>query len=169
MHQSGVMIEYILIKEVNDRPEHAHELGRLLGPRSDFVLLNLIPYNPTSVAEDYEPPTDDDVQRFYQICSSEPYRIHTRVRGEKGQDIEAACGQLALIKPGDGRSSSAGVDVEDLGTGARASASTGKRGVGVVVPKARSAKDSNSQAGRRPWVFWLGLPALALALSLRRR
>ncbi len=51
------MIEYILIRGVNDRPADAHELAALLAPRRDNIFLNLIPYNPTAVAEDYHPPT----------------------------------------------------------------------------------------------------------------
>jgi hypothetical protein len=54
--RSRLMIEYILIRDVNDLSEHAHELGRLLTAndmRRDHVILNLIPYNPTAVAEDY--------------------------------------------------------------------------------------------------------------------
>jgi adenine C2-methylase RlmN of 23S rRNA A2503 and tRNA A37 len=39
---TGVMIEYILIKDVNDLEEHAHELGRLLAPRREHILLNLV-------------------------------------------------------------------------------------------------------------------------------
>lgn len=96
-----IMIEYILIKDVNDKDEHAHELSQVLSSRKDHIFLNLIPYNPTEVAEDYYPPDDEQVQRFHQICSSEPYSLHTRVRQEKGQDIAGACGQLALVKKGE--------------------------------------------------------------------
>eukprot|EP01034_Spumella_vulgaris_P000716 gene716-946_t len=53
---SGVMIEYILIQDVNDLEAHAHELGALLAPRREHILLNLIPYNPTIVAEDFHAP-----------------------------------------------------------------------------------------------------------------
>ena len=180
MHSSGVMIEYILIQEINDREEHAHELGRLLGPRNAFVLLNLIPYNPTSVAEDYEPPTDEAVRRFYEICTSAPYLLHTRVRGEKGQDIEAACGQLALVKPGESRSRAVSIDVEDLGATGRniegAAAANRSRG-GKARSVAGSGRHSTEggDAANTPstkWMsvgLWLGLPALAVALSLRRR
>lgn len=59
---SGVMIEYILIKEVNDQACHAKELAQLLLPRRDHIILNLIPYNPTEVAEDYEAPTEESVK-----------------------------------------------------------------------------------------------------------
>lgn len=93
-----VMIEYILIKDLNDKESHAHELGKLLKPRRENVLLNLIPYNPTEVAEDYEPPTQASIDNFKGICTSSEYQIHTRVRQEKGQDIAGACGQLALVK-----------------------------------------------------------------------
>lgn len=58
---SGVMMEYILIKDINDQECHAIELAKLLYPRRDHVILNLIPYNPTEVAEDYEPPSDESV------------------------------------------------------------------------------------------------------------
>ena len=97
----GVMIEYILIKDVNDRPEHAHELGQLLRSRRGHILLNLIPYNPTEVCEAFEAPSKEDIDRFFGILVAEPYRIVTRVRREMGQDIAGACGQLALVNPAD--------------------------------------------------------------------
>ena len=96
LRASTVMIEYILIKDVNDRPEHAHELGKLLGPRRKHILLNLIPYNPTDVAEDFVPPTQEDIDTFFKIITSEEYGVYCRVRQEMGQDIDGACGQLAL-------------------------------------------------------------------------
>jgi adenine C2-methylase RlmN of 23S rRNA A2503 and tRNA A37 len=97
----GVMIEYILIDDVNDREEHAHELAALLSAtplRRKHIILNLIPYNPTEVAESYRPPTRESVERFTKICMSEPYCVTTRVRKEMGQDIAGACGQLALVQ-----------------------------------------------------------------------
>jgi hypothetical protein len=118
---TGCMIEYILIHDVNDKDEHAHELAKLLQSRREHVLLNLIPYNPTEVAEDYLPPTDEQVQSFHQICISEPYKIHCRVRQEKGQDIAGACGQLALVSAskkgqgqGDHSNGEKGNDTKDL-------------------------------------------------------
>jgi adenine C2-methylase RlmN of 23S rRNA A2503 and tRNA A37 len=94
---TGIMIEYILIRDVNDLSEHAHELAQLLLPRRGYVMLNLIPYNPTEVAEDFHPPSQEQVDTFAKICMSPPYCIHTRVRQEKGQDIAGACGQLAVV------------------------------------------------------------------------
>jgi hypothetical protein len=52
--------------------------------------------------------------RFHSICISEPYQIHTRVRQEKGQDIAGACGQLALVNPGNVTAPAAGGDIEDM-------------------------------------------------------
>lgn len=107
-----VMIEYILISNINDQPEHAHELGKLLESRRDNILLNLIPYNPTSVAEEYFPPSNESVNLFSRICQSEPYLIHTRIRQEMGQDIAGACGQLALVNKN--KSNSLLKDIEDF-------------------------------------------------------
>jgi sorting nexin-8 len=116
----AVMMEYILIRNVNDREQHAHDLGKLLQPLKEAVLLNLIPYNPTDIPEQYEPPTEEDVRRFHQICIS--YDIYTKVRQEMGQDIAGACGQLALTNPSsinggdDGGTHGSGLvqDIEDL-------------------------------------------------------
>jgi adenine C2-methylase RlmN of 23S rRNA A2503 and tRNA A37 len=57
MERWSVMIEYILIQDVNNLEAHAHELGQMLSVselRRRHVILNLIPYNPTEVAEDYK-------------------------------------------------------------------------------------------------------------------
>jgi adenine C2-methylase RlmN of 23S rRNA A2503 and tRNA A37 len=80
-------IEYILIKDVNDKPEHAHELGQLLSSRRGHIILNLIPYNPTAVMESYEAPPQEHIDIFYGICTSDPYFILTRVRREMGQVV----------------------------------------------------------------------------------
>jgi adenine C2-methylase RlmN of 23S rRNA A2503 and tRNA A37 len=107
---SSVMIEYILIAEVNDRDEHAAELAELLLPRREFILLNLIPYNPTAVAEDFKAPTQEQVARFAKICQDRG--VHCRVRQEKGQDIAGACGQLALVNQA-AQAKSNNVEVEE--------------------------------------------------------
>jgi hypothetical protein len=107
---SVVMIEYIMIANLNDQAAQAHELGQLLSPIKDYILLNLIPYNPTNVKEDFQAPTREDVEKFQQICYSAPYFVHTRIRQEMGQDISGACGQLALSNP----KTCGDVDMEDI-------------------------------------------------------
>lgn len=119
----GAMLEYILIRGVNDRPEHAHELGRLLMSRRENVYLNLIPYNKTEVAEDFDSPTEEEVKTFFAIVTSEPYNIWTRVRQQMGDDISGACGQLAVTS---GRRQQKDMDMEDLATPASAIAARAK-------------------------------------------
>jgi adenine C2-methylase RlmN of 23S rRNA A2503 and tRNA A37 len=109
-----VMIEYILIRDVNDLEEHAHELGRLLHSRRGSILLNLIPYNPTDVCEDFLPPTSENIKIFADICRLPEHNIHTRIRTEMGQDIAGACGQLALTKSNPSNVNDTDHDVEDF-------------------------------------------------------
>ena len=102
-----VLIEYVVIDQVNDSPQVAHELGQLLQGRD--VLLNLIPYNPTDVPFDYKPPLAENTRVFVDIVRHE-YNVHTLLRQELGQDIASACGQLVI------ESKKCGVtDMEDLG------------------------------------------------------
>lgn len=82
-------IEYVLIRGLNDHPEHARQLGRFL--RGLPVKLNLIPYNPGKHAE-FEAPRPDDLDRFHQALIH--MGLFVRVRDSKGRSIRAACGQL---------------------------------------------------------------------------
>eukprot|EP01041_Mallomonas_annulata_P011374 gene11374-23807_t len=126
-----VMIEYILIKDVNDLPEHAHELGKLLYSRRAYIILNLIPYNPTNVTENYQAPTRESIQQFFQICISNDYRIYTRIRQEMGQDIAGACGQLALVNTSSSKSSTSDmVDIEDISTSRFSRSASSISGIG---------------------------------------
>lgn len=83
-------IEYTLIDQLNDRPEHAHQLAELL--RDVPVKINLIPFNPFSLSN-YKRVSNNALRRFQQILMDEGYT--TTVRTTRGDDIEAACGQLA--------------------------------------------------------------------------
>ncbi|MBB3167971.1 23S rRNA (adenine(2503)-C(2))-methyltransferase RlmN [Simiduia aestuariiviva] len=85
-----ITIEYTLIDQVNDRPEHAHELAELL--RDVPVKINLIPFNPFSQS-DYKRVSNNALRRFQTILIEAGY-IAT-VRTTRGDDIDAACGQLA--------------------------------------------------------------------------
>jgi 23S rRNA (adenine2503-C2)-methyltransferase len=84
-----VTIEYTLIKGVNDQVEHARELAQLL---QDFPCkINLIPFN-TFDLSDYERPSGNAVSRFWQTLIDAGYIV--TVRTTRGDDIDAACGQL---------------------------------------------------------------------------
>lgn len=84
-----ISYEYALLKEVNDRPEDAHSLGRLLKGRLAHV--NLIPVNYVSETGFF--PTDSEtIKQFSNIV--EQYHVEVTLREKKGADIDAACGQL---------------------------------------------------------------------------
>ena len=84
-----VTIEYTLIAGVNDQREHAQELAQLL---KDFPCkINLIPFN-TFDQSDYRRPSGNAVSRFWQVLVDAGYIV--TVRTTRGDDIDAACGQL---------------------------------------------------------------------------
>ncbi|OOC09318.1 MULTISPECIES: bifunctional tRNA (adenosine(37)-C2)-methyltransferase TrmG/ribosomal RNA large subunit methyltransferase RlmN [Thioalkalivibrio] len=86
---SGVTVEYVLLAGVNDRPEHARELAALL--RELPCKLNLIPFNPFPGAP-FDRPSEADIERFERLLQKAGYV--TTVRRTRGDDIDAACGQL---------------------------------------------------------------------------
>jgi len=84
-----VTIEYTLIAGVNDQPDQARELAQLL---QDFPCkINLIPFN-TFEQSDYRRPSGNAVSRFWQVLVDAGYIV--TVRTTRGDDIDAACGQL---------------------------------------------------------------------------
>ena len=85
-----ITIEYTLIDQVNDRVHHAQQLAELL--RDIPVKINLIPFNPFSLS-DYRRVTATALKRFQSILIEAGYI--TTVRTTRGDDINAACGQLA--------------------------------------------------------------------------
>jgi 23S rRNA (adenine2503-C2)-methyltransferase len=87
-----VTLEYLLLAGVNDEEEHAHELGNLI--RGSVIHVNLIPWNPADSFTRFEAPTAARVRRFRQVL--EGYGVSVTQRVERGQDIAAACGQLAV-------------------------------------------------------------------------
>ena len=86
----GLMIEYVLLKGVNDRREDADQLIALL--RGKPVMLNLIPYNPnvTATLHGFEAPSIESCRAFGKVIIEGGLRV--RLREEFGQDINAACG-----------------------------------------------------------------------------
>lgn len=85
-----ITIEYTLIDQVNDRPHHAKELAELL--RDVPVKINLIPFNPFNLSN-YKRVSNNALRKFQDILMEEGYI--TTVRTTRGDDIDAACGQLA--------------------------------------------------------------------------
>ncbi len=88
--RNKITFEYILIKNINDTPEDARRLAGLLRPVK--AKINLIPFNPHP-ASDFERPSESRVLAFQRILHDKGYTAV--IRYSKGQDISAACGQLA--------------------------------------------------------------------------
>lgn len=85
-----VTVEYVLLAGVNDQPEHAQQLAELL---ADFPCkINLIPFNPFP-ASGYKRPSIISVRKFQDRLVHAGHAV--TVRTTRGQDIQAACGQLA--------------------------------------------------------------------------
>ena len=88
-HKRTVTFEYTLIDGVNDHPEHARKLVKLL--RTVPSKLNLIPFNPFPGTR-YRCSSPDRIARFQEIVMQGG--LIATVRKTRGEDIDAACGQL---------------------------------------------------------------------------
>jgi len=100
-----VTFEYVLIDQINDRPEHARELVQLLkqcrfgrtgtptAGRAAYrpAIVNLIPFNPVNELP-YRTPTTASISRFVELL--EQGGVDVKIRYKKGDPIDAACGQL---------------------------------------------------------------------------
>ncbi|KEF32577.1 MAG: 23S rRNA (adenine(2503)-C(2))-methyltransferase RlmN [Gammaproteobacteria bacterium] len=82
-------IEYTVIEGMNDQPEHARQLAELL--RGLPCKINLIPFNPFPES-DFRRPSKNATRRFQTVLNELGY-IAT-IRTTRGDDIDAACGQL---------------------------------------------------------------------------
>lgn len=85
-----ITFEYVMLAGVNDQLEQAKQLAILL--RNVPGKINLIPFNPFAKSN-YQTSDDVTVNRFQQYLMDAGY--NTRVRKRRGDDIAAACGQLA--------------------------------------------------------------------------
>jgi 23S rRNA (adenine2503-C2)-methyltransferase len=86
--------EYVLLGGFNDSPEDARRVARLLvGLRAK---INLIPWNPGELP--YRPPAAERLNEFRDVLTAKG--VPTFVRYSRGQDVRAACGQLALSEAG---------------------------------------------------------------------
>lgn len=84
-----VTFEYVLLADVNDQPEHARQLVKLLRGRP--ALVNLIPYNPVPGLP-YRTPASFVTAEFVEVLTQGGLEV--AIRHRKGDRIGAACGQL---------------------------------------------------------------------------
>lgn len=85
-----VSIEYAMMRDINDQPERARLLAQLL--KGKLVHVNLIPLNPTPGSK-WTASRQEDEDEFVAIL--ERHGVPVTVRDTRGQEIDAACGQLA--------------------------------------------------------------------------
>ena len=88
-----ITFEYVLIKGLNDSPDCANDLCKLIAPFKSNV--NLIEYNPHPHCK-FKPSSHETIENFKQILTD--HRIETVIRFKKGAKIRAACGQLTAAK-----------------------------------------------------------------------
>ena len=101
-HITGIPVtyEYILFEGLNDSDADARRLAKIARRLPSKV--NVIPFhridftNPTGIGAELHPTTDEHFIRFNAMLKTEG--VHVMVRSSSGEDIEAACGQLALSK-----------------------------------------------------------------------
>jgi 23S rRNA (adenine2503-C2)-methyltransferase len=89
--RSRITFEYVLLSGVNDRPEDARRLARLL--QDVRAKVNLIPLN-AAAGIPFERPSDDAIDLFARILAE--HDVTVSVRKSRGRDIRAACGQLIV-------------------------------------------------------------------------
>jgi len=95
--RTSITFEYTMMKGVNDRPEHARALAKLMRKfdaqvqREDAAKVNLIPFNPFAGTQ-FERSDEADIRAFQKILLDQ--KVLTMVRRTRGDDIDAACGQL---------------------------------------------------------------------------
>ncbi|PHM55056.1 hypothetical protein Xsto_02880 [Xenorhabdus stockiae] len=89
-NQGRVTVEYVMLDHVNDSVEQAHQLAECLKDTPSKI--NLIPWNPFPGAP-YGRSSNSRIDRFSKVLMG--YGFTTIVRKTRGDDIDAACGQLA--------------------------------------------------------------------------
>jgi 23S rRNA (adenine2503-C2)-methyltransferase len=87
-------VNYCLMPEFNDRPEHAREVAEFCRPLGR-VMVNVIPYNPGSVPLT-RAPDEDEIDRFIELLRAEGLPVRRRIT--KGRTVMAACGQLGNVE-----------------------------------------------------------------------
>jgi 23S rRNA (adenine2503-C2)-methyltransferase len=84
-----ITFEYVLLRGINDSPDDARQLCDLL--RGVRCKVNVIPFNPHPESP-FQRPSDSEVERFQEVLSARGVQVN--VRRPRGDDIQAACGQL---------------------------------------------------------------------------
>ncbi len=88
--RNRVTFEYILLEGINDSPADARALLRLLAPYR--CKLNLIPCNENPLG--FRAPSPERMEKFFSVLLDAPFTV--TLRKNRGEDITAACGQLAV-------------------------------------------------------------------------
>lgn len=86
-----VFFEYIMIRGINDQPDHALELAKLLSPMGKKAYVNLIPYNPVE-ENSFQRSERDSISLFFDLLMKNG--VTCIIRRELGTEIDGACGQL---------------------------------------------------------------------------
>jgi len=95
--KTSITFEYTMMKGVNDRPEQARALAKLMRridsrvQRTNTAKVNLIPFNPFTGTR-FERSNEADIREFQKLLLDAG--VLTMVRRTRGDDIDAACGQL---------------------------------------------------------------------------
>lgn len=160
-----VMVSYVVLRDVNDSDDCAHELAALLKGRP--VIVNLIPYNPfEGNAHAYETPDPMRVDAFLQILAAAEIRVFER--RHHGRDIAAACGQLAKL----GNAAPAS-DIENCNCALAKDRAAKARANGIspnTSPKAEDpghiSRTSTGSAQGQLWFLGAALGAAAVAAAL---
>jgi len=92
--RSRITFEYVLLAGVNDSPQDARKLAKLVAGVKSKV--NLIPLN-AAPGIPFERPSDEVIDRFAKIVAD--HGVSVSVRKSRGRDIRAACGQLIVEGP----------------------------------------------------------------------
>ena len=88
-NQGKVTVEYVMLNGINDSTDQAHALAKVLADTPSNI--NLIPFNPYP-GSPYSRSSNSRIDRFAKVLSS--YGLMVVVRKTRGDDIDAACGQL---------------------------------------------------------------------------
>ncbi|HET6957366.1 MAG TPA: 23S rRNA (adenine(2503)-C(2))-methyltransferase RlmN [Vicinamibacterales bacterium] len=92
--RSRITFEYVLLAGVNDSPQDARKLAKLVAPVKSKV--NIIPLN-AAAGIPFERPSDAVIDKFAKIIAD--HGVDVSVRKSRGRDIRAACGQLIVEGP----------------------------------------------------------------------